>query len=108
MADLKFNKESIGLFAAGLVLGKFGKEFFGGAKAKDKYVKATVMALRAKDLVTDKVSVIQDNVQDIYAEAKEIRNEEIEAEIREEDEDVYEDLSDDEMDFLEEIPDEEE
>ena len=37
-----------------------------------------------------------------------IRNEEIEAEINEEDEDVYEDLSNDEADFLEEIPDEEE
>lgn len=107
MADIKFDKEKTALFAAGLLIGKFGKEVLGSRKVRETFVEGTAAALRAKERIMDGVSSIQENAEDIYAEAK-ILNEEIEIEKEmeaemEEFETIYEDLSEEEEDFDEDF-----
>ena len=106
MADMKFSKETTGIFAAGLLIGKFGKAVLASKKARQAYVQGTVIALKAKDAVADAKTAVQENAQDIYKEAKLIREEELIAADIAEEEELFEDLSDIE-EITEEIPDEE-
>lgn len=90
MADMKFSKGSWGVFLAGVVLGKYGKNIFGSKKAKEVYVKGTVLGLKAKDSFDETKEVLTANVQDIYAEAKQIKEMEEATKVEEE---VFEDSS---------------
>ena len=68
-----------GLFAAGVLFGTAGIKALSSKDAKKKlYTNCTAAVLRAKKVVMDTVTTIQENAEDIYADAKQI-NEEREA-----------------------------
>ena len=66
-----------GLFAAGVLFGTAGIKALSSKDAKKLYTNCTA-AVRAKKVVMDTVTTIQENAEDIYADAKQI-NEEREA-----------------------------
>ena len=65
-----------GLFAAGVLFGTAGIKALSSKDAKKLYTNCTAAVLRAKKV--DTVTTIQENAEDIYADAKQI-NEEREA-----------------------------
>ena len=69
---LKINVEKIGLFAAGVLFGTAGIKVLSSRDAKKAYVHGTAAVLRAKESVMKTATIIQENVEDIYAEAKQI------------------------------------
>ena len=77
MASFKWDKT--GLFAAGVLFGTAGIKALSSKDAKKLYTNCTAAVLRAKKVVMDTVTTIQENAEDIYADAKQI-NEEREAE----------------------------
>ena len=76
MADFKFKKS--GLFAAGVLFGTAGIKILASDDAKKFYANCTAAVLRAKSCVMKVVTSVQENAEDIYAEAQQI-NEEREA-----------------------------
>ena len=86
---IKFNTKHSGLFAAGVVFGTAGIKVLSSKDAKKLYTNCTAAVLRAKACVMKTASAIQENAEDIYAEAQQINEEraakeEAEAEILEE------------------------
>lgn len=73
-----FDKKHSGLFAAGVLFGTAGIKVLTSKDAKKFYTNCTAAVLRAKDCVMKTVSIVQENAEDIYAEAQLI-NEEREA-----------------------------
>ena len=69
---IKFNTKHSGLFAAGVVFGTAGIKVLSSKDAKKLYTNCTAAVLRAKDCVMKTVSKVQENAEDIYAEAKQI------------------------------------
>ena len=67
-----------GVFAAGVLFGTAGVKILASEEAKKVYTNCTAAVLRAKKVVMDTVTTIQENAEDIYADAKQI-NEEREA-----------------------------
>lgn len=61
-----------GIFAAGVLFGTAGIKLLSGRDAKKAYVQCTAAALRAKECVMKTVTTIQENAEDIYAEAQQI------------------------------------
>ena len=94
MASFKWDKT--GLFAAGILFGTAGIKLLSSKDAKKLYTNCTAAVLRAKDCVMKTVSKVQENAEDIYAEAKAINEE------REAAEEVVEDTAEDTTDFREE------
>ena len=72
------NWKKTGLFAAGVAFGTAGIKILSSDDAKNVYSNCTAAVLRAKDCVMNVVSTVQENAEDIYAEAQQI-NEEREA-----------------------------
>lgn len=72
------NFKKTGIFAAGVVFGTAGIKVLSSKDAKTLYTNCTAAALRAKDCIMKTATVIQENAEDIFAEAKQI-NEEREA-----------------------------
>lgn len=75
------NRNNVGkaeCFAAGLLLGTAGVKVLSSKDAKKVYTQCTAAVLRAKECVMQTVTKVQENVEDIYAEAQLI-NEEREA-----------------------------
>ena len=70
MMNLDIKK--IGIFAAGVLFGPAGVKVLGSKDAKKAYVHGTAAVLRAKDCVMNTVTTIQENAEDIYAEAQQI------------------------------------
>ena len=70
MMNLDIKK--IGIFAAGVLFGTAGVKVLGSKDAKKAYVHGTAAVLRAKDCVMNTVTTIQENAEDIYAEAQQI------------------------------------
>ena len=70
MMNLDIKK--IGIFAAGVLFGTAGVKVLGSKDAKKVYVHGTAAVLRAKDCVMNTVTKIQENAEDIYAEAQQI------------------------------------
>lgn len=64
-----------GLFAAGILFGTAGIKILSSKDAKKIYTNCTAAALRAKESVMKTATNIQENAEDIYAEAK-LMNEE--------------------------------
>lgn len=60
------------LFLGGVLFGTAGIKVLSGKDAKKAYTQCTAAALRAKDSVMETVTKIQENAEDIYAEAKQI------------------------------------
>ena len=75
---MSFNWKASGLFAAGVAFGTAGIKILSSKDAKHAYTQCTAAALRAKDCVMKTVNTVQENAEDILAEAKSI-NEEREA-----------------------------
>ncbi|MCD2491564.1 DUF6110 family protein [Lacrimispora sp. NSJ-141] len=61
-----------GLFLGGVLFGTAGIKILSGKDAKKAYVHCTAAVLRAKDGVMKTVSTVQENAEDILAEAKQI------------------------------------
>ena len=64
-----------GIFAAGVLFGTAGIKVLGSKDAKKVYTGCTAAVLRAKECVMKAATTIQENAEDIYAEAKEINEE---------------------------------
>ena len=69
---LKFNKQKTGIFAAGLLLGTAGVKILSSDDAKKFYTNCTAAVLRAKECVMKTVTTVQENCEDIYADAQQI------------------------------------
>ena len=78
MADIK----KIGLFAGGVLFGSAGIKALSSKDAKKVYTQGTAAVLRVKDCLMKTATNVQENAEDILAEAKQINKdrEEIEAE----------------------------
>lgn len=69
------NIKKSGIFAAGVLFGTAGIKLLSSKDAKKLYTNCTAAVLRAKDCVMKTASTIQENAEDIYAEAKQINEE---------------------------------
>ncbi|MBQ4530825.1 MAG: hypothetical protein IJA36_09510 [Lachnospiraceae bacterium] len=77
MTDIfkKFDGKKAGIFAAGVLFGTAGLKILTSKDAKNVYTKCTAAVLRAKECVMKTVTNIQENAEDIYAEAQQINEE---------------------------------
>ena len=66
------NLKKPGLFAAGVLFGTAGIKLLSSKDAKKVYTECTAAVLRAKDCVMKTATVIQENAEDILAEAQQI------------------------------------
>lgn len=87
--------KKIGLFASGVLFGTAGVKVLGSKDAKKFYINCLAADLRAKDCVMTTATNIQENAEDILAEAKEINEQRNK-------EEVFEDESQAEESFKEE------
>ena len=71
----KIDIKKTGIFAAGVLFGTAGVKVLGSKDAKKVYTNCTAAALRAKDCVMKTATTIQENAEDIYAEAQQINEE---------------------------------
>ena len=67
-----FDWKKSGIFAAGVLFGTAGIKVLSSRDAKKVYTNCTAAVLRAKDSVVKTATTIQENAEDIYAEAKQI------------------------------------
>ena len=88
----KIDKVKTGVFAAGVLFGTAGVKILASDDAKKVYTNCTAAALRAKECVMKTASNIQENAEDIYAEAKQI-NEDRAAQAEEFEDEAVEDES---------------
>ena len=88
---IKLDKKHSGVFAAGVLFGTAGIKLLSSKDAKKVYTNCTAAVLRAKKCVMAAANTIQENCEDIYADAKDI-NEKREAAA---DELFFEDASED-------------
>lgn len=87
MSVLKdWNSDKSWIFAAGVLFGTAGIKLLSTKEAKEAYVHLTAAGIRAKDYLWDKATVLRENAEDVYEQAKLLN------EVREEleDEDIYE------------------
>lgn len=68
MADMK----KIGLFAGGVLFGSAGIKALSSKDAKKLYTHGTAVVLRVKDCLMKTATTVQENAEDILAEAKQI------------------------------------
>lgn len=66
------NAKNIGLFASGLAVGTAGIKVLASKDAKKVYTSCVAAGLRARDCVMETVTKVQENAEDILAEAKQI------------------------------------
>lgn len=71
----KLDAKTTGIFAAGVLFGTAGIKILTSKDAKKVYTHCTAAALRAKECVLKTVTNLQENAEDIYAEAKVINDE---------------------------------
>lgn len=69
-----------GLFAAGVLFGTAGIKILSSKDAKRVYTSGTAAVLRAKDCILKTAATVQENAEDIYAEAQQINEERAAAE----------------------------
>lgn len=84
----KINWKKVGTFAGGVLFGTAGIKILSSRDAKQVYTGVTAAALRGRDCVLKQVNVLQENAEDIYADALAI-NEERNAMAEEE---IFEDI----------------
>ena len=68
----KVNGKSTGIFAAGVLFGTAGIKILASKDAKKLYTNCTAAVLRAKDCVMKTATTVQENAEDILAEAQQI------------------------------------
>lgn len=83
-----FGLKKAGIFAAGVLFGTAGIQILGSKDAKKVYANCTAAVLRGKDCVMKTVTTVQENAEDILAEAKQINEERYAQEAAETIEDV--------------------
>ncbi len=86
-----FKAEKIGIFAGGVLFGTAGVKLLSSKDAKKVYTNCTAAVLRAKDCIMKTVTTVQENAEDVLAEAKEINEERYEKEAASVEEDHLED-----------------
>ena len=91
----KIDVKKTGIFAAGVAFGTAGIKILSSKDAKNLYTKGTAAVLRAKSCVMKTATTLQENVEDIYSDAKSINEERAAAE-EAEFEDVEVELTEDE------------
>ena len=69
---MKWSK--FGIFAGGVLAGTAGVKILSCKDAKKVYTHCTAAVLRAKDVVVDQATILQENCQDIYEDAKRIND----------------------------------
>ena len=74
MSDI-LKMKNVFLFAGGVLFGAAGIKALSGRDAKKVYTNCTAAVLRAKDCILDTVTTVQENAEDILAEAKQINEE---------------------------------
>ena len=79
MADIK----KIGLFAGGVLFGSAGIKALSSKDAKKVYTLGTAAVLRVKDCLMKTATNVQENAEDILAEAKQINKDREESEAEE-------------------------
>ena len=86
-----FKLKKAGIFAGGVLFGTAGVKILASDDAKKVYTNCTAAVLRAKECVLKTAATIQENAEDVYAEAQQIN----------EDRGAKEAVIDDESDFVE-------
>ena len=86
-----FKLKKAGIFAGGVLFGTAGVKILASDDAKKVYTNCTAAVLRAKECVLKTAATIQENAEDVYAEAQQIN----------EDRAAKEAVIDDESDFVE-------
>ena len=71
----KIDKAKTGIFAAGVLFGTAGIKILTSKDAKKLYTGCTAAVLRAKDCIMKTATNLQENAEDIYADAKSINEE---------------------------------
>ncbi len=66
------DKAKTGIFAAGVLFGTAGIKILSSKDAKKLYTNCTAAVLRAKECIMKTATTIQENAEDIYAEAQQI------------------------------------
>jgi len=67
-----FKLKRLGIFAGGVLFGTAGLKILGSEDAKKFYVNCVAAGLRARDCVMTTATNLQENAEDILAEAKEV------------------------------------
>ena len=67
-----FKVKELSLFAGGILFGTAGIRLLASKDAKKVYTGCTAAALRAKDCVMKTATTVQENAEDILAEAKQV------------------------------------
>lgn len=71
----KIDGKATGIFAAGVLFGTAGIKILSSKDAKKVYTQCTAAVLRAKECIMKTATSIQENAEDIYAEAQQINEE---------------------------------
>lgn len=71
----EIDAKKTGIFAAGVLFGTAGIKLLSSKDAKKFYTNCTAAVLRAKECVLKTAATIQENAEDIYAEAQLINEE---------------------------------
>lgn len=74
MMDI-FKLKKIGIFAGGVLFGTAGIKILSSKDAKKVYTNCTAAVLRAKECVMKTATTVQENAEDILAEAQQINDE---------------------------------
>lgn len=67
-----FKLKNLGIFVGGVLFGTAGIKVLASKDAKKVYTNCTAAVLRAKDCVMKTAETVQENAEDILAEAKQI------------------------------------
>ena len=97
----KVDGKKTGIFAAGVLFGTAGIKVLSSKDAKKLYTNCTAAVLRAKECVLKTAATIQENAEDVYAEAQQINEDRAAAE------EVVEDTADEAAEETEETKTEE-
>ena len=95
----KVDGKKTGIFAAGVLFGTAGIKVLSSKDAKKLYTNCTAAVLRAKECVLKTAATIQENAEDVYAEAQQINEDRAAAE------EVVEDTADEATEETEETTD---
>lgn len=76
----KIKLDQVAVFVGGVLFGTAGLKILGSKDAKRVYTQGTAAVLRAKDCVMKTTTIVQENAEDILAEARQINEERYEVE----------------------------
>ena len=89
--------KNLALFAGGVLFGTAGVKILSSKDVKKVYVEGTAAVLRARDCVMKTAETVQENAEDILAEAKQINERRAAEEAASVQEDTVEDHADHEI-----------